>query len=113
MRREGNHPGATKINGARTCLTVQQNYFESDATDGYQVDRISKFADGNSWNMWTPVKQTGTGRTDGGPILYGYLRCGTTSWQGLAGDERISTVMVEDDHLSGGGGTDRLYGGDV
>jgi len=105
LRREGNHL-ALRINGSEDVLTVQ-HYFESDATDGYQVDRIV-FADGTSWNV-DAVKQLVQEGTDGTDILYGYAA--DDVMQGLAGDDDLYGYGG-DDHLSGGEGTDRLYGGD-
>ncbi|WP_160016445.1 calcium-binding protein [Pseudomonas sp. 8BK] len=94
------------IQGSEDTLTVE-HFFESDATDGYQVDRVV-FADGTSWNVET-IKQLVQVGTDGVDNLYGYATDDVL--QGLAGNDLIHG-NAGDDHLSGGDGNDTLYGDD-
>ncbi|TIH08376.1 calcium-binding protein [Pseudomonas leptonychotis] len=94
------------IQGSEDTLTVE-HFFESDATDGYQVDRIV-FADGTSWNV-EAIKQLVQVGTDGVDNLYGYATDDVL--QGLAGNDLIHG-NAGDDHLSGGDGNDTLYGDD-
>ncbi len=93
------------IKGSDDTLTVE-HYFESDATDGYQIDRIV-FADGTSWNV-EAVKQLVQAGTDGSDNLYGYATDDVLA--GLAGNDSLYGY-AGDDHLSGGDGNDYLSGG--
>ncbi|WP_415755590.1 calcium-binding protein [Pseudomonas leptonychotis] len=92
------------IQGSEDTLTVE-HFFESDATDGYQVDRVV-FADGTSWNV-EAIKQLVQVGTDGADNLYGYAT--DDLLQGLAGNDLIHG-NAGDDHLSGGEGNDSLNG---
>ncbi|WP_156152803.1 MULTISPECIES: calcium-binding protein [Pseudomonas] len=103
------------IQGSDDTLTVE-HYFESDATDGYQIDRIV-FADGTSWSVES-VKQIVQVGTDGADSLYGYATddvldggAGNDVLHGYDGDDHLSGG-AGNDHLTGGGGNDTLLGGD-
>ncbi|WP_417662826.1 calcium-binding protein [Pseudomonas sp.] len=93
------------IQGSDDTLTVE-HYFESDATDGYQVDRIV-FADGTAWNV-EAVKQFVQVGTEGTDSLYGYAT--DDALEGFAGDDSLYG-NAGNDHLSGGDGNDYLSGG--
>ena len=102
------------IQNSEDVLTVE-HYFESDATDGYQVDRIV-FADGTVWDV-EAVKQLVQIGTDGADKLYGYAGddvlnglAGNDSLYGNDGDDLLSGGDG-DDYLSGGNGNDTLLGG--
>lgn len=102
------------IQGSDDTLTVE-HYFESDATDGYQIDRIV-FANGTSWNVES-VKQLVQVGTDGADNLYGYATddvlegfAGVDSLFGNAGDDQLSGGDGND-YLSGDSGNDTLQGG--
>lgn len=94
------------IQDSDDTLTVE-HYFESDATDGYQIDRIV-FADGTSWDV-EAVKQLVQVGTDGADNLYGYATDDVL--EGFAGDDLLYG-NAGDDHLSGGDGNDYLSGGE-
>ncbi|WP_439888761.1 calcium-binding protein [Pseudomonas sp. MBLB4123] len=94
------------IQGSDDTLTVE-HYFESDATDGYQIDRIV-FAGGTSWDV-EAVKQLVQVGTDGADRLYGYATDDVL--EGLAGNDRLYG-NAGNDHLSGGDGNDTLDGGE-
>ncbi|CAH0244973.1 Bifunctional hemolysin/adenylate cyclase [Pseudomonas sp. Bi70] len=103
------------IQGSDDTLTVE-HYFESDATDGYQIDRIV-FADGTSWSVES-VKQLVQVGTDGADSLYGYATddvldggAGNDVLHGYDGDDHLSGG-AGNDHLTGGAGNDTLLGGD-
>jgi len=102
------------IQGSDDTLTVE-HYFESDATDGYQIDRVV-FADGTSWDV-EAVKQLVQAGTHGADNLYGYATddvldgfAGDDSLYGNAGNDHLSGGDG-DDYLSGDAGNDTLLGG--
>lgn len=105
VTREGNHL-AVRIQGSNDVLRVE-HFFESDATDGYQIDKVV-FANGTIWDVET-VKQLVQQGTGSGDILYGYATDDIID--GLAGDDQIYG-SAGNDHLSGGDGVDRLFGED-
>ncbi|WP_426112036.1 calcium-binding protein [Pseudomonas sp. DSP3-2-2] len=93
-----------QVIGSSDSLRVA-SHFTTDATAGYQVDRI-QFADGSEWDQ-TAIKSNIVRSTDSDDIL-----------RGFATDDVISAGMGDDvvygangnDTISGGAGADTLYG---
>ncbi|MBN4177581.1 hypothetical protein GSU75_04864 [Pseudomonas savastanoi pv. phaseolicola] len=86
-----------RINGTTDTLRVMY-HFMSDATAGYQIDRI-EFADGSNWDQ-SAIKAQVLTRSDAAQVLTGF-----------ASDDLIDGG-ADDDTLYGGAGQDRLLGGD-
>ncbi|WP_241090048.1 calcium-binding protein [Pseudomonas viridiflava] len=86
-----------RINGTTDTLRVMY-HFMSDATAGYQIDRI-EFADGSNWDQSTIKAQVLTS-SDAAQVLTGF-----------ASDDLIDGG-ADDDTLYGAAGQDRLLGGD-
>jgi Ca2+-binding RTX toxin-like protein len=111
------------VNG--TADSIRVNYhFMSDATSGYQIDRI-QFADGTSWDQATIKSEVMKG-SDADQYLTGYAGddvinagagddtvYGGTGSDTLLGGAGADTLYGEDggDSLLGGAGNDYLYGG--
>ncbi|MQQ37980.1 hypothetical protein GE543_27530, partial [Pseudomonas sp. SZ57] len=85
-----------RINGTTDTLRVVY-HFLSDATAGYQIDRI-QFADGSAWDLDAIKTQVLRGN-DADQSLAGY-----------ATDDLID-AGAGDDIVSGGAGNDSLAGG--
>ncbi|MBU3696300.1 calcium-binding protein [Dechloromonas sp.] len=94
------------INDSGDTLRVS-NYFTSDATYGYQVEKI-KFADGTIWDINT-VKSKVLSASNDNDTLIGYATADSLS--GLAGDDTLYG-RAGNDILNGGAGEDLLYGED-
>nr|WP_031597284.1 calcium-binding protein [Pseudomonas savastanoi] len=86
-----------RINGTTDTLRVMY-HFMSDATAGYQIDRI-EFADGSNWDQ-SAIKAQVLTSSDAAQVLTGF-----------ASDDLIDGG-ADDDTLYGGAGQDRLLGGD-
>ncbi|WP_024671377.1 calcium-binding protein, partial [Pseudomonas tremae] len=112
-----------RINGSTDSLRVVY-HFQSDATGGYQIDRI-QFADGSFWDQAAIKNQVlqgsdaddslaGTGAND---VIDAGLGDDTVSGGGgddtLVGNAGADTLNGDDgnDLLQGGSGNDILYGG--
>ncbi|MQQ37785.1 calcium-binding protein, partial [Pseudomonas sp. SZ57] len=86
-----------RVNGTTDTLRVTY-HFMSDATSGYQIDRI-QFADGSNWDQ-SAIKAQVLKSSDAAQVLTGF-----------ASDDLIDGG-IDDDTLYGGAGQDRLLGGD-
>ncbi|WP_122257040.1 calcium-binding protein [Pseudomonas syringae] len=86
-----------RINGTTDTLRVMY-HFMSDATAGYQIDRI-EFADGSNWDQ-SAIKAQVLTSSDAAQVLTGF-----------ASDDLIDGG-ADDDTLYGAAGQDRLLGGD-
>jgi Ca2+-binding RTX toxin-like protein len=111
------------VNG--TADSIRVNYhFMSDATSGYQIDRI-QFADGTYWDQATIKSEVMKG-SDADQYLTGYAGddvinagagddtvYGGTGSDTVLGGAGADTLYGEDggDSLLGGAGNDYLYGG--
>lgn len=82
-----------------------EHFFESDAQDGYQLDRIV-FADGGYWDT-EHIKQLVQLGSSGDDSLYGYA--GNDILSGEDGNDSLYGYEG-DDHLSGGVGNDWIQG---
>jgi Ca2+-binding RTX toxin-like protein len=92
------------IKGTTDTLRVN-NYFNGDATTGYQVEQI-KFADGTSWDI-NAIKTRVLTATAESDKLWGYATADILT--GLGGDDIIA-ARAGNDSLDGGSGEDQLYG---
>ncbi|WP_241151891.1 calcium-binding protein [Pseudomonas viridiflava] len=93
-----------RINGTTDSLRVIY-HFVSDATAGYQIDRI-EFADGSSWNQDVIKTQVLAG-SPADQMLSGFIS--NDLIEGGAGDDTLYGAAGKD-RLSGEGGADSLYG---
>ncbi|MCF7544292.1 calcium-binding protein [Pseudomonas petrae] len=94
-----------RVVGSNDSLRVN-NHFQSDASAGYQIDRI-EFADGSFWDQGA-IKALVLQGTDANQSLTGYSTDDVID--GGAGDDTVSGAGGSDT-LSGGAGEDVLNGG--
>ncbi|WP_019740371.1 calcium-binding protein, partial [Pseudomonas savastanoi] len=112
-----------RVNGTTDSLRVVY-HFLSDATSGYQIDRI-QFADGNIWGQET-IKSLALQGTDADQYLEGYgtddlieAGAGDDTVYGAAGNDKLFGNSGDDvvngddgdDLVQGGSGNDTLNGG--
>ncbi|MDU8339569.1 calcium-binding protein, partial [Pseudomonas syringae pv. actinidiae] len=91
-----------RVNGTTDSLRVVY-HFLSDATSGYQIDRI-QFADGSAWDQEAIKSQVLQG-SDADQYLAGYATDDLID--GGAGDDTI-VGGAGNDKLAGGAGADTL-----
>ncbi|WP_327194214.1 calcium-binding protein, partial [Pseudomonas syringae] len=103
-----------RINGTTDTLRVVY-HFMSDATAGYQIDRI-QFADGSAWDL-DAIKTLVLQANDADQSLTGYATddlidagAGDDTVSGGAGNDTL-VGGSGDDTVSGGAGNDSLAGG--
>ena len=93
-----------RITSSGETLRVS-NHFASDATAGYQIDKVL-FADGSSWNQST-IKSKVKTVTSGDDRIWGYAAIDSIS--AGAGEDTVY-AGGGNDTLDGGAGADMLYG---